>query len=829
MPLSAGDKLGPYEILAPIGAGGMGEVYKARDPRLNRMVAIKVSREQFGERFEREARAIAALNHPNIAQIYDLGENYIVMEFVDGAPLRKPESLRRLVDVTAQVADGLAAAHAAGFVHRDLKPDNILVTRSGVAKILDFGIAQRVAGSRREDQQTRTLTATDPGTVVGTIAYMSPEQVCGSAVDHRSDIFSLGVILYELLSGARPFERPTPVETMHAILKEDPPALPDNHSPSLRQVVAHALEKQAERRFQSASDLAFALRMSGTGTVIAGVAADGMPRRKWLAAGAALAGAAVVGGAGYWAGHRHATIPAPAYRELTFRDGWITRACFANDGSVVYAARWGESPFKLYHQRVDDQIAREIDVPDLSNLAAVSSNNDVAVILSPKRTLARLPLSGGAPRQLVDNVVAADWSPDGASLAIALASGGVQRIQYPIGRTLLETSMEVFSLSVSPSGDLVAYSATSVPEVRVGTVDRAGKDTLLTSFPVPSRFRPRICWRGNEVWFKSPLITEPGIIYAVDRKGSRRKVAGLPGMFFVESISSDGKLLLRRLRVQNGLAGLARGDTSERDLSWVEFIDVPLLLAENGSVCVFNGVSEGQKPVCYMRRLDGSPAVRLTTGMGRSLSPDNQWVLVRRSEPRLQSFLVPTGPGEEKPFEIEGLDPANADIVAWLPDETYVVLGNEPGKPARAYLWRAHRKELRAIGPEGPLRLNPAFVDPGRTRLLVQRLGDGWITLSIPAGNAEPVGKLPAGLQPVGWTADGRGLWVAPVTGAGTVRISRLDLSSGSVSSFRELHLSSEARLQATNLKITPDGQCYVYNADIRTSELYLAEGLVTS
>ena len=300
--LEPGMRLGPYEIESRLGAGGMGEVWKARDTRLRRSVALKVSKTEFSERFEREARSIAALNHPNIAHIYDVGENYLVMEFVEGAPLRPTDEIRKLLDIAVQIADGLSGAHSAGIIHRDLKPDNILLTKDGRIKILDFGLAKRelVVNS----QVTSTVTITAPGMVVGTVDYMSPEQARGRELDHRSDQFSFGLILYELATGKRAFRRETAAETMTAIIHDQPEPLPPTVPAPVRWTIERCLGKEPDHRYDSTRDLYRELRQTREGlsqTFVQTAAIIGAPARtrsRW----AAVALATIAAGAflGLW-------------------------------------------------------------------------------------------------------------------------------------------------------------------------------------------------------------------------------------------------------------------------------------------------------------------------------------------------------------------------------------------------------------------------------------------------------------------------------------------------------------------------------------------------
>src|ERR1051326_2880507 len=280
MRLSAGDKLGPYELLAPIGAGGMGEVYKARDTRLDRIVALKVSKTGFSERLEREGRAISALNHSHICQLYDVGPNYLVMEHIEGAPLKGPLPLEKALEFAGQIASALDAAHTKKITHRDLKPANILVTKQGV-KLLDFGLA-KIEKPLAVDQETMTLGLTVKGQILGTLLYISPEQVKGQKADARSDIFSFGLVLYEMLTGKRAFEGSTPASVIGAILERPTPSIADVAPRALDGILQRCLEKDPENRWQTARDLHAALELLGQ-AISPAVAPPSPTRLAWLA------------------------------------------------------------------------------------------------------------------------------------------------------------------------------------------------------------------------------------------------------------------------------------------------------------------------------------------------------------------------------------------------------------------------------------------------------------------------------------------------------------------------------------------------------------------
>jgi eukaryotic-like serine/threonine-protein kinase len=854
MTLSSGTKLGPYEIQSPLGAGGMGEVYRARDTRLAREVAIKVLPEAFArdadrlQRFEYEARVLSTVNHPNILAIHDVGSqgdlHYLVSELLEGQTLREkmnagPLSQRRVTEYALEIARGLAAAHEKLIVHRDLKPENIFVTKDGRIKILDFGLAKQAVGEAALSGQSATMTGPTPtqaGTVMGTIGYMSPEQVRGQTVDHRSDIFSFGAILYEMVSGKRAFKGDTSVETMHAILKEDPPELSEsglNVAPGFDRIVRHCLEKEPALRFQSARDLAFDLEsLSSPSSATKAVAASRLANATRLRTPLLLAIPAllVVAVAAFWVGHATLKSAAPVFTRLTFRGGHVGAARLSPDGqTIVYSAEFGDEPLQVYTTRPDAPQSRELGLKN-SGILAVSKQDELAVTLNHVQpmanagggTLARVPLTGGSPRELNEAVISADWAPDGESLAFCKFTPGAVTLEYPQGKPIYETQGWIDDLRVSPDGNLVAFIDHPIRWDSFGTVtvvDRQGKRQALAGSFSDVR---GLAWApsGKEVWFTASNVHLSSNLFAVDLKGHQRLVWSGAGGVVLQDIFADGRVLFIRENRRRGIAGLFPGHDSEIDMSWQDW-SLVTRISPDGKWIFFSeeGDGGGQRYSAYMRATDGSPAIRLGDGAPYGVSPDLKWVAsVIPGQPQ-QLWLLPTHAGSQKNLSQPGFD---YDYAFWLPDgKRLIVGGKEPGKQERSYLTDMDGSPLTPVTPEG---VQGFPTDDAKE--LVSRQGDVLTFYPLDGGKPRTAkARIPDVTLSIGG-ANGRYV-IGAERPEVPLKLYRYDTMTGEKKPWKELVPSDRAGVYNINVfDITPDARWYAYSYVRDLSDLYLVEGL---
>ena len=829
--------MGPYEILSALGAGGMGEVYKARDTRLGRNVALKVLPAEVAhnparrQRFEQEARAIAALNHPNIVALYDVGNDYLVEELVDGDTLHIEGAMpvRRAIDLAGQIAEGLAAAHSGGIAHRDLKPDNIMVTRDGRAKILDFGLAKVTVFSPGADHPTLT----QDGIVMGTVGYMAPEQVRGQASDHRCDIFSFGLVFYEMLTGKPAFHGGSSVEVMHSILAAEPEPLPDTVTPALRQIVDHCLEKSPDRRFQSARDLAFALEsLSGTMPQMAPIGAH-KRRAMWpVAAAAAVALAA----AGLWVGMRIAPQPQPTYARLTFRRGFVSGARFAPDGrTVAYSATWDGDPSDIYTARLETPDARPLGIPG-AHLFSISSTGEMAVGLdavlgavpgmSPRGTLARLPLSGGAPRVLLGDVEDADWDPKGDRLAVVHVVDGVTRLEYPIGRVLYQATGWIDSIRFSPAGDRIVFADHPLRGDNRGsilTVDLAGAKKVLS---IGWEAISGVAWApgGRELWFVGAVQGNADTLWAVTLTGKQRVLMRSPIGCFLRDVTPDGRALLDAFSSRNEIVWREEGALREHSLTWLAD-SFPADLSADGKTLLFTEPGLSANYYACLRKTDGSPEVRLGDGEAEALSPDGKWVLATLLNTPPQLALIPTGPGDVQRLPIGKLDYQR--FSQWFPGSRRILFAaSEPGHSTR--LWAQDvfpPGQPRAFTGEGVSLRGNSISPDGKT---VAAAGpDGRLALYPVDGSAvQPIPGVEPGEQLVRWSADGNQLLVY-ASGRMPAQSYKVDLASGVKQAWRIFTPTDPAgALSLYAVYFTPDGKSGVYSFQRTESDLKLMSGL---
>jgi len=823
----------------------MGEVYRARDPRLGREVAIKVLPQAMSsdperlKRFEKEARAASALNHPNIVTIYETGSAegvpWIAMEHVEGETLREvlvggALPVKKLLNVATQIAEALARAHEAGIVHRDLKPENVMVTKDGLVKVLDFGLAKLsgpLSGGSDEESQLPTVTGTSPGIVVGTVGYMSPEQASGEKVDFRSDQFAFGSMLYEMATGRRAFQKKTAVDTLSAILNEEPEPVaavnPQTPAP-LRWIVERCLAKEPDGRYVSTRDLA--RELATVRDHLTEAFSGGLPtvgRRassRWRLAVPAAALAILAAGfaSERWLAAR-APNAVPSFKQLTFRRGNLGSARFSADGrTVAYSAAWNGASREIFTVRTDSVVSSPVG-PSLADLFGVSSRGELAVGMHG--TLARVPLTGGTPRELLENVTSADWAPNGEELAVVHRTNGRYRLEYPIGKVLQDSTGTIgYAVRVSPDGELVAL----IHGDSIETVDRKGRRRVLSSGWADLH---NLAWSpaGNEIVISGSRAQNERAIYAISLSGRERVLMGNALGLLIHDVAADGRLLLENYHEHYGLACLRRGESRERDLGWS---DDPYLrsIANDGSRLVFQ--RGGDPSGVYLRQTDGTPSVRLGEGSLGELAGDGKSVLMveRGKAPHL--VIVPTGPGETRKIPVEGFDLADA---GFLPDGkgffviaesanrevSFGVVGPDGGRPRIVPAPGVASDKHGWTSPDGQ---RGAYVTMDRRILVVSLTGGEAVTVPGP--------PLDEGEDLIGWCGDSRSVFVGPWVGEAPLAIDRLELATGRREPWKRLAPEDSAALiQIGPVVIAPDGQSYAYNyTRAFIDDLYVVDGI---
>jgi serine/threonine protein kinase/WD40 repeat protein len=834
----------------------MGEVFRARDERLGRDVAIKLIRPASSgnpdhlRRFELEARAAAALNHPNIVAIYDVGFNdgtpYIVCELLEGQTLRKRLAEGALpvgsaVDYALQIVQGLIAAHDHRIVHRDLKPENLFVTSDGRVKILDFGVAKLQSSPEDSERSIEELTTvTKNGAVIGTVAYMSPEQLRGKAVDHRSDIFSVGAILYEMLTGCRAFRGETEVDTITAVLKEDPPVINLEQASvpeSVLQIVRHCLEKEPENRFQSARDLGFALdtlsTASGGRTNRFGVSRRQATLVPWALSAVFLL-AMLLLLVNQW---RQKTI-SPSYRRLTFEQGTVYSARFAPDfRGVVYGAAWNGKPLQIFSTVGDSLLSQPLNLAD-ANLLAISRSGELAVSLHGAHlahletvgTLARSPFAGGSPREVLEDVAWADWDANG-ELAVVHHAQGSDRIEFPIGHVLYQSKGGWIShLRFSPQGDRIAFMdhpALSDDGGSVCLIDLAGHQTVLTPHWESA---DGLAWSpdGKEVWFTA---VEKGLnrdLHAVNLSGRVRRILDLPEGMTLEDVAPDGRVLVSLDHERLAMAIAAR-DGKSTDLSWHDW-DIAKDISSDGHSVLFEDASEaaGSHYSVAIRNIDGSPPVQLSQGSAGRLSPDGKWAISifpgSQGSPGYLK-LVPIGPGQPRTIAVPGLDIQNGPAHFLADGKRITLNATESGRGVRTYLVDLDGGKPIPITPEG---ITGGLISPDGQFIFRKISDDGAGVALYPtaAGSPHTIPDLEPSFVPIQWSQDGSSVYVY-FSGQVPGKVFEVNLATGKKTFIQELQPPTNVGVaMIAPVVVTRDGSRFAYSYYQVSSVLYLISGL---
>ena len=840
----------------------MGEVYRAKDARLDRTVAIKVLPASFSadqdrmQRFAQEARAAAALNHPNILSIFDIGDEkgspYVVSELLEGETLRErlrngALSVRKSIEYGLQVARGLAAAHEKGIVHRDLKPENLFITSDGRVKILDFGLAKLTRPEAVSGADAPTVHGvTEPGLIMGTAGYMSPEQVRGQTADPRSDIFAFGAILYEMISGKRAFHGETSADTMSAILKEEVPELSEtarNVPAGLERIVRHCLEKHPSQRFHSAGDLAFDLESlteisatsskSGAQAAVAQVEGEESRRKLFSVLGAVVLAAAMIG-LGWWLGRGRGAAPPPEYQQITFRTGSIGNARFTPDGSIVYDASWEGGPHQLYLARTDDNGSRELGLKNAA-LLSISKSGELAIRLNTvfyggyarSGTLAKVPLSGGTPREVLDNVQDADWAADGENMAVVrfVPENGHWRLEYPVGKVLLDSINWISHPKISPDGKRVAFAdhenTGGDDRGTVAVIEPDGSEKKLSSGWSSVQ---GILWSppGDEIWFTASDSGSAANLRGVTLAGKVRTIINVPGGMWLQD-ARGGMTLMTTNQARLGIRALPPGGKEEVDLGWFGW-SLPRDISRDGKKVLFEEEAEGGGPnyTVFLRDTDGSPPVRIGEGTGEAISPDNKWVITKPAKGGPLS-VVPTGAGEARQLTHDNI---SYGAVRYLPDgKQLVASGIEASHGVRDYLIDLSNGNAKPITPEGTagVRMSP----DGRNVAVIGPDGK-WGIWPLDGSGLRPVPGLDSKYYVSDWSPDGTSLYaLSSQSREGAAKVYRVNVVTGKMDFWKTFGENLPAGVASVGgPRFSGDGSSYAYVYSRVLSQAYVVKGL---